>query len=126
MRTRTLAALLAGLFAMSLPLCKAQARDMLTSYYGGKGDHQGSHTASGFPFNPNDPTIAAHRTLPFGTALRVYSPITHVTLQMVVRDRGPFKGNRTLDVSYKAGVLLGLLGPGVATMQVSCNHPACS
>ncbi len=126
MRLLTLAALLAGSFTMSLSMCEAQARGMMTSYYGGKGDKQGSHTASGFPFNPNDPTIAAHRTLPFGTVLWVHSPITNVTLQMVVRDRGPFVRSRQLDVSRKAGMLLGLLGPGAAKLQVTCNHPACS
>jgi rare lipoprotein A len=126
MRLRNQAALLAGLCSMLLPLCEAQARNMMTSYYGGKGDHQGSHTASGFPFNPNDPTIAAHKTLPFGTVLRVYSPITHVTLTMIVRDRGPFVRNRSLDVSHAAGVALGLYKSGAAVLQVTCNHPACS
>jgi rare lipoprotein A len=118
--------LVAGLLCVSISMCEAQARGMLTSYYGGKGDNQGSKTASGFPFNPNDPTIAAHRTLPFGTVLRVYSPITHVTLTMVVRDRGPFAHGRSLDVSHAAGMELGLFRPGVAVLQVSCNNPACN
>ena len=77
------------------------------SYYG-HGEKLSQHTASGERFNPHGLT-AAHRTLPFGTHLRV----TYRGRSVVVRvnDRGPAKATgRSLDLSYGAARALGMLG----------------
>jgi rare lipoprotein A len=79
----------------------------MASYYG---NESGSRTASGQRFNQNALT-AAHRTLPFGTKLRV----THGGRSVVVtiNDRGPFVHGRVLDLSTAAAREVGLTGAGV-------------
>jgi rare lipoprotein A len=77
------------------------------SYYG---NESGSRTASGQRFNQNAMT-AAHRSLPFGTKLRV----THrgQSVIVTVNDRGPFIRGRVLDLSKGAARAIGLTGAGV-------------
>ena len=77
------------------------------SYYGSE---SGSRTASGQRFNQNAMT-AAHRSLPFGTKLRV----THrgQSVIVTVNDRGPFIKGRVLDLSTGAARAIGLTGAGV-------------
>jgi rare lipoprotein A len=79
----------------------------MASYYGSE---SGSRTASGQRFNQNAMT-AAHRSLPFGTKLRV----THGSRSVVVtiNDRGPFIRGRVLDLSKGAARAIGLTGRGV-------------
>ena len=79
----------------------------MASYYG---NESGSRTASGQRFNQNAMT-AAHRTLPFGTKLRV----THGGRSVIVtiNDRGPFIRGRVLDLSTGAARAVGLTGAGV-------------
>ena len=79
----------------------------VASFYG---NEAGSRTASGQRFNENDMT-AAHRSLPFGTKLRV----THRGRSVVVtvNDRGPFVRGRVLDLSKGAARAVGLTGSGV-------------
>lgn len=79
----------------------------MASYYG---NESGSKTASGQRFNQNAMT-AAHRSLPFGTRLRV----THSGRSVVVtiNDRGPFIRGRVLDLSTGAARAIGLTGRGV-------------
>jgi rare lipoprotein A len=79
----------------------------MASYYG---NESGSKTASGARFNQNAMT-AAHRSLPFGTRLRV----THGGRSVVVtiNDRGPFIRGRVLDLSTGAARAVGLTGAGV-------------
>ena len=79
----------------------------MASYYG---NESGSRTASGQRFNQNALT-AAHRTLPFGTRLKV----THSGRSVVVtvNDRGPFIRGRVLDLSTGAARAIGLTGRGV-------------
>jgi rare lipoprotein A len=79
----------------------------MASYYG---NEAGSRTASGQRFNQNAMT-AAHRTLPFGTKLKV----THGDRSVVVtiNDRGPFIRGRVLDLSTGAARAIGLTGAGV-------------
>ena len=86
---------------------------MLTSYYAHY--FHGRTTANGERFDMWSNT-AAHKTLPFGTRLRVcYSGCVDVR----INDRGPFIGSRELDLSYGAASRIGLLGPGVATTTVT-------
>jgi len=79
----------------------------MASFYG---NESGSKTASGQRFNQNAMT-AAHKTLPFGTKLRV----THRGQSVVVtiNDRGPFIKGRVLDLSTGAARAVGLTGAGV-------------
>jgi rare lipoprotein A len=79
----------------------------MASFYG---NESGSKTASGQRFNQNAMT-AAHKTLPFGTKLRV----THRGQSVVVtiNDRGPFIKGRVLDLSTGAARAIGLTGAGV-------------
>jgi len=79
----------------------------LASFYG---NESGSKTASGQRFNQNAMT-AAHRSLPFGTKLRV----THGSQSVVVtiNDRGPFIRGRVLDLSTAAARAVGLTSAGV-------------
>ena len=79
----------------------------MASYYG---NESGSRTASGQRFNQSAMT-AAHRSLPFGTKLRV----THGGQSVVVtiNDRGPFVRGRVLDLSTGAARAIGLTGAGV-------------
>ena len=79
----------------------------MASFYG---NESGSKTASGQRFNQNAMT-AAHRTLPFGTKLRV----THGGQSVIVtiNDRGPFVRGRVLDLSTGAARAIGLTGAGV-------------
>ena len=79
----------------------------MASFYG---NESGSKTASGQHFNQNAMT-AAHRTLPFGTKLKV----THGDRSVVVtiNDRGPFVRGRVLDLSTGAARAIGLTSAGV-------------
>ena len=83
----------------------------VASHYGFEG---GSRTASGARYNPNGMT-AAHRSLPFGTRLRV----THGSRSIVVtiNDRGPFIRGRVLDLSNGAARAIGLNGLGRVTAE---------
>ncbi len=84
----------------------------IASFYG---NESGSRTASGQRFNQNAMT-AAHKTLPFGTKLRV----THGSRSVVVtiNDRGPFVRGRVLDLSTGAARAIGLPGVGRVTAEV--------
>jgi len=79
----------------------------MASYYG---NESGSRTASGQRFNQNALTCA-HRSLPFGTKLRV----THggQSIVVTVNDRGPFIRGRILDLSTGAARAIGLTRAGV-------------
>jgi rare lipoprotein A len=83
------------------------------SYYS-----QGQRVASGGSFNPSGYTCA-HRTLPFGTHLRVADPRSGRSVVVTVNDRGPFVHGRVLDLSLGAARALGMTGRGV--MRVSAS-----
>jgi len=65
----------------------AHAGETVATWYGQ--EHAGKRTASGEVFNPNGLT-AAHRSLPFGTCLRVINPKSGRSVSVRVNDRGPF------------------------------------
>jgi rare lipoprotein A len=91
------------LVLLSTPAFAAQT--MRATWYG----HElaGNRTASGERFNPNGHT-AAHRTLPFGTCLRVANPKTGRSVSVRVNDRGPFTKGVSLDLSYGAARAIGM------------------
>jgi rare lipoprotein A len=84
----------------------------VASFYG---NESGSQTASGQRFNQNAMTCA-HRSLPFGTKLRVTHGSRSVTV--TVNDRGPFVRGRVLDLSTAAARALGIEGLGQVTAEV--------
>ncbi len=78
---------------------------------------EGTKTASGEKFDAYALT-AAHRTLPFGTRLRVTNVATGRSVTVRVNDRGPFIAGRVVDVSYSAAETLGMVGGGVAKVKL--------
>lgn len=87
------------------------------SYYGSK--FAGRRTASGEPFDPLALTMA-HKTLPFGTLVRVTNPANQRSVVVRVNDRGPSSPRRIGDVSLAAARQLKMLRAGVlhATLEV--------
>jgi rare lipoprotein A len=85
------------------------------SWYGSR--HQGHATASGEAFDMNKLT-AAHRTMPFGTRLRVTNVENGRSVVVRVNDRGPWVNDRVLDVSLAAAKALGMVGDGVTKVEV--------
>lgn len=81
------------------------AGQTVATWYGN--EHAGKLTASGERFNPNGLT-AAHRSLPFGTCLRVSNPKSGRRVSIRVNDRGPFTKGVSLDLSYGAARAIGM------------------
>ena len=80
------------------------------SWYGPR--FHGRRTASGERYDQHALT-AAHKTLPFGTMVRVRSLVTGKEVDVRVTDRGPFVRGRIIDVSRAAAEALGMMGLGV-------------
>ncbi len=87
----------------------------MASYYGYDGS--GTRTASGQRFNPEGMT-AAHRSLPFGTQVRVTNTRNGRSVVLRINDRGPFIRGRVIDVSAGAARILGMMGSGVAPVHI--------
>lgn len=85
------------------------------SWYG-PGFH-GQRTSSGEVYDMYQLT-AAHRELPLGTWVMVTNLETGRSVEVRINDRGPFVADRILDVSYAAGRMLGMIGPGVIPVRV--------
>jgi rare lipoprotein A len=83
------------------------------SWYGRR--FHGRRTASGERFDMNAMT-AAHRTLPFGTRVRVRNPGNGREVEVRINDRGPHLRGRIIDLSHAAASALGLLQVGEATV----------
>lgn len=83
------------------------------SWYGGF--FHGRRTANGEIFNKNELT-AAHKTLPFGTILKVTNPETEKSINVRVNDRGPYVSGRILDLSQAAAQKLGYMLKGTTTL----------
>lgn len=77
----------------------------------------GHRTASGVRFDPRR-MVAAHRTLPFGTRVRVTNLANGRHAVVTVVDRGPFRAGRILDVSPHAARLLGFHRAGIARVRL--------
>jgi rare lipoprotein A len=110
-----LAATIAGC-ATTRPMSgRPRAEVGVASYYAD--GHHGRRTASGERFDMRALT-AAHRTLPFGTRVRVTNLQNGRSVVVRINDRGPFKKERVIDVSYGAARELRLVGPGTARVRV--------
>lgn len=78
----------------------------------------GHTTASGERMNA-DALAAAHRTLPFGTKVRVENLGNGRSVVVRINDRGPFAGGRIIDVTRGAAEQLGMIRAGVARVKVT-------
>jgi rare lipoprotein A len=98
-----------------LPASAQSPRDFsgMASYY-----WEGSRVATGARFNP-DGLTAAHRTLPFGTQLRVTDLVSNKSVVVTVNDRGPFVAGRVLDLSRGAARVLGMTERGVTRIKAT-------
>lgn len=92
----------------------------LASYY--HAAFHGRRTASGETFNQNALT-AAHRTLPFGTLVRVINLRNQRSIIVRVNDRGPVQKSRVIDVTPKAARELGFLGRGMTQVKIEVVPP---
>ncbi len=104
--------------ATTAPSAAEKAPDTLhgvASWYGE--EFAGRTTANGEIFDPLLLT-AAHRSLPFGTVLDITNPKTSQTVRVRVNDRGPYIGNRVIDLSYAAAQQIGLIEPGIGEVDI--------
>jgi rare lipoprotein A len=85
----------------------------MASYY-----WQGQRVASGGMFNPNAMT-AAHKTLPFGTRVRVTHMGNGRSVDVTINDRGPFVAGRIIDLSRAAASAINMTGQGVAKIRMT-------
>jgi rare lipoprotein A len=93
----------------------------MASYYGR--ELAGNRTASGERFNPADLT-AAHRTLPLGSRVRVTNPRTGDSVIVRINDRGPFHGNRLIDLSEAAARQIGIRAAGSGMVELAVADDA--
>lgn len=85
----------------------------LASYY-----WQPQRVASGGWFNPNALT-AAHKTLPFGTKVRVTNKRNGKSVVVTINDRGPYVKGRVIDLSSRAAGVIGMKGSGVVPVSLA-------
>ncbi|HPO07741.1 MAG TPA: septal ring lytic transglycosylase RlpA family protein [bacterium] len=90
----------------------------IASWYGEQ--YNGRQTASGERFNMNAMT-AAHRTLPFGSRVRVTNLENGRTEKLRINDRGPFIRGRVIDVSYRAAQRLGFTRQGLTKVRIDLD-----
>lgn len=88
----------------------------VASWYGR--EFHGRATASGEKFDMNNMT-AAHKTLPFGTIVEVKNFDNGKTIRLKINDRGPYRGNRIIDVSYGAARQLDMVRSGEANVGIN-------
>jgi rare lipoprotein A len=87
----------------------------IASWYGHPYD--GRRAADGETYNM-ETLVAAHRTLPFNTWVRVYNLNNNKTVEVRIIDRGPFVDGRIIDLSHAAAQAIDMIGPGVAQVRL--------
>jgi len=105
---------------LALALCalvcfEGAAKAEIATYYGQ--EFAGHRTASGEKFNPSAMT-AAHRTMPFGTRVRVTNSRNGRSIVVRINDRGPFVKGRAIDLSSGAALAIGMGSTGSVRMEV--------
>ncbi len=91
------------------------------SWYGD--DFHGKTTASGETYNQNAMT-AASTTLPLGSTAKVTNTETGKSVTVKINDRGPYVGNRVMDLSKAAAQKIGLKDKGVGKVKITAHKPA--
>ena len=104
--------------AQTVPAHAASMGCSLASHYGIGDGYHGQRTANGERFNAYGLT-AAHRSLPFGTKLRVTDQTTGKTVVVTINDRGPYVYDRMIDLSYGAFSAIRHPGAGVTRVCVA-------
>lgn len=92
-----------------------QSQTGKASFYADK--FEGHPTASGEKYKHNKLT-AAHKTLPFGTVVRVTNLANNSTVEVVINDRGPYVDGRVIDLSRSAAEKLGFINLGVTDVKL--------
>lgn len=93
----------------------AQTQTGKASFYADK--FEGRTTASGEKYRHNKLT-AAHKSLPFGTKVKVTNLTNNLTIEVIINDRGPYVDGRIIDLSKSAAEKLGFVNLGLADVQV--------
>ena len=109
-------ACVAGRAPSSKARAAAPTENGVASWYGERS--HGRRTASGEIFDMHALT-AAHRTLGFGSIVRVTEIRSGASVEVRINDRGPAHGDRIIDLSYAAARKLGMLRRGVARVEIS-------
>lgn len=91
----------------------------IASWYGGK--FHGRQTANGEIFDTNELT-AAHKELPFNTIVTVTNISNGRSVEVRINDRGPYVGDRIIDLSYAAAKALDMVRDGTASVLVETNE----
>jgi rare lipoprotein A len=107
-----------GLFTLLICICSlavAQTQTGKASFYADK--FEGSPTASGEKYKHSKLT-AAHKSLPFGTKVKVTNLANNESVEVIINDRGPYVDNRIIDVSKSAAEKLGFINQGLAEVRV--------
>lgn len=103
------------LICLLFQACKTTKEQGVASYYADKFD--GRKTASGATFRQRKLT-AAHRTLPFGTKVKVKNLRNGKTVKVIINDRGPFVQGRSIDLSKKAARKIDMLQQGITPVEI--------
>ena len=109
--------LIAAMFLSIMVSCSRPITETgKASYYADK--FNGRKTANGQTFRQGKRT-AAHKTLPFGTKVKVKNLSNGRTVKVRINDRGPFVAGRIIDLSKKAARRLDMVNTGVANVEIS-------
>jgi rare lipoprotein A len=103
------------LLSLSIHIVHGQIQTGKASFYADK--FEGAPTASGEKYRHKKLT-AAHKTLPFGTRIKVTNLANNKTVEVIVNDRGPYVDGRIVDVSKSAAEELGFVNQGLADVSV--------
>jgi rare lipoprotein A len=99
----------------AIPPSVSQVESGIASWYGHP--YHGRAAANGEIYDMENLT-AAHRTLPFGTMVRVTNLTNDKTVDVRITDRGPFIDGRIIDLSHAAAKVIDLIGPGIARVRL--------
>ncbi|MBI3474079.1 MAG: septal ring lytic transglycosylase RlpA family protein [Candidatus Solibacter usitatus] len=106
--------------AVAVPLPPGGQETGVASWYGHP--YHGRQAASGEIYDM-DQLTAAHRTLPFGTWVRVENLDNGKSVEVRINDRGPFVEGRIIDLSRAAAEAIGMVGPGTAKVRLEVIPP---
>ena len=98
---------------------KVKTETGMASFYAN--NHNGRKTASGERYNSNKMT-AAHKTLPFGTLVRVTNLSNGKSVEVRINDRGPFARGRIIDLSLSAAKKIDMINDGVTKVKIKYRN----
>jgi len=104
----------------AIPVKIGHVETGIASWYGKPYD--GRPTASGEIYDM-EAMVAAHKTMPFQTWVRVYNLSNRKTVDVRINDRGPFVKGRIIDLSHAAAMAIDMVGPGTAKVRLVVIKP---